>query len=177
MGKVKQINIKNLTYYFYNDQINLKDFDARLLKVYKKSYQEIGIYYIGYLTVKKISNCNNINCANPLYLMINEMIGHFEEKNENKYLVLDDVNETKEVSKRYKEVQDGVKKDIETINGGERVEYGKDFIKIRFESNDDLPMNEPIKLRLVTKIITSVFSEGGKFYPHLFLDDALYELV
>ena len=53
MGKVKQINIKNLTYYFYNDQINLKDFDARLLKVYKKSYQEIGIYYIGYLTVKK----------------------------------------------------------------------------------------------------------------------------
>ena len=105
------------------------------------------------------------------------MIGHFEEKNENKYLVLDDVNETKEVSKRYKEVWDGVKKDTETINGGERVEYGKDFIKIRFESNDDLPMNEPIKLRLVTKTITSVFSEGGKFYPHLFLDDALYELV
>ena len=54
MGEIKQINIKNRTYYFYNDQINLKDFDARLLKVDKKDYNEIDIYYIGYVTVK---NC------------------------------------------------------------------------------------------------------------------------
>ena len=54
MGKIKQINIKNWTYYFYNDQINLKDFDASLLKVDKKKYKEIGIYYIGYVTVKKL---------------------------------------------------------------------------------------------------------------------------
>ena len=54
MGEVKQINIKNRTYYFYNDQINLKDFDARLLKVDKKNYKEIGIYYIGYVTIKKL---------------------------------------------------------------------------------------------------------------------------
>ena len=127
MGKVKQINIKNRTYYFYNDQINLKDFDARLLKVDKKNYKEIGIYYIGYVTVKKIANCNNINSVNSLYLMINEMIGHFEEKNENKYLVLDDVDENKEVLKKYEEGWEGVKKEIETINGGEKIEYGKDF--------------------------------------------------
>ena len=87
MGKIRQINIKNRTYYFYNDQINLKDFDARLLKVDKKDYKEIDIYYIGYVTVKKIANCNNINSANPLYLMINEMIGHFEETNEKKCLL------------------------------------------------------------------------------------------
>ena len=74
------------------------------------------------------------------------MIGHFEEKNENKYLVLDDVDENK-VSKKYEEVQEGVKKEIETINGGERVEYWKDFKKIIFESNDDLSMNKSIKLR------------------------------
>ena len=55
------------------------------------------MYYIGYVTVKKISNCNNINKVNPLYLMIIEMIGHFEEKSENKYLVLDDVDENEEV--------------------------------------------------------------------------------
>ena len=109
--------------------------------------------------------------------MINEMNGYFEEKNENKYLVLDDIDENKEVSKKYEEVWDGIKKDIETINGGKRVEYGKDFIKVRFESNDDLPMNKPIKLRLLTIIIRCVFSEDGKFYPQLFLDDALYELV
>ena len=100
MGKVKQINIKNRTYYFYNNQINLKDFDARLLKVDKKDYNEIDTYYIGYVTVKKIANCNNINSVNPFYLMIDEMIGHFEEKNENKYLVSDDVDENKEASKK-----------------------------------------------------------------------------
>ena len=59
--------------------------------------------------------------------MINKMIGHFEEKNENKYLVLDDVDENKEVSKKYEEVSDRIKKDIETINGGKKVEYSKDF--------------------------------------------------
>ena len=127
MGKVKQINIKNGAYYFYNDQINLKDFDARLLKVDKKDYKEIDIYYIGYVTVKKIANYNNINSVNPLYLMMNEIIGDFEGKNENKYLVLDDADGNKEVSKKYEEVWEGVKKEIETINGGERVEYGKDF--------------------------------------------------
>ena len=58
-----------------------------MLKVDKKDYNEIDIYYIGYVTVKKIASCNNINSVNPLYLMINEMIDHFEEKNGNKYLV------------------------------------------------------------------------------------------
>ena len=155
---------------------NLKDFDAKLLKVDKKDYDEIDIYYIAYVTVKKIDNCKNINSVNPLYLMIDEMIGHFEEKNENKYLVLDDVNENKEVSQKYEEVWKGVKKEIETINGGKKIEYGKDFQKIRFKSNDDLPLSKPIKLRLLTIIIRSVFSEHGKFYPQFFLDDALYEL-
>ena len=68
-----------------------------MLKIDKKDYNEIDIYYIHYVTVKKITNCNNINSVNPLYLMTDEMIGHFEEKNENKYLVLDHVDEDKEV--------------------------------------------------------------------------------
>ena len=147
-----------------------------MLKADKKDYNEIDIYYIGYVTIKKIGDYNNINSVNPLYLMINEMIGHFEEKNENKYLVLDDVDENKEVSKKYKEVWEGVKKEIETINGGEKIEYGKDYMKIRFKSNDDLPLNKPIKLRLLTIIIRCVISEDGKFYPQLFLDDSFYEL-
>ena len=81
------------------------------------------------------------------------------------------MDENKEVSKKCKEVWEGVKKKLETINGGEKIEYGKDF----FESNDDLPLNKPIKLRLLTIIIRSVFSEDGKFYSQLFLDDSLYE--
>ena len=131
MGEIKQIYIKNRAYYFYNDQINLKDFYARLLKVDKKDYNGIDIYYIGYVTIKKIADYNNINSVNPLYLMINQMIGHFEcnsieEKNEIKYLVLDDLDENKEVLKNMKKFGRVLKK-TETINGGEKIEYGKDF--------------------------------------------------
>ena len=130
MGEVKQINIKNRTYYFYNDQINLKDFDTRLLKVDKKDYKEIDIYYIGYVTVKKIANCNNINSVNPLYLMINEMIGHFEEKNENKYLVLDDVDENKEVSKNMKKFGKVLKKKLKRLMVAKKLNMGKIFKKL-----------------------------------------------
>ena len=105
-----------------------------MLKVDKKNYKEIDIHYIGYVTVKKIANCNNINSVYPLYLTINEIIGHFEEKNGNKYLVLHDVDENKEVSKKYEEIWEDVKKETETINSAEKIEYGKDFTKIRFES-------------------------------------------
>ena len=105
--------------------------------------------------------------------MIDKMIGYFEEKNGNKYLLLGDVNEKKEVSQKYEEVWDGIKKEIETINGGKKIGYGKDFLKISLESNDDLPLNKPIKLHSLTIIIRSIFSERDKFYPQLFLDDAL----
>ena len=109
------MNIKNRTYYFYNDQTDLKDFDARLLKIDKKDYKDIDIYYIGYVTVEKIANCNNINSVNPLYLMINEMIGHFEEKNEIKYLVLDDLDENKEVLKNMKKFGRVLKKKLKLL--------------------------------------------------------------
>ena len=67
MGTVKQIDIKNRTYYFYNDMINIKKFDSNLLKIDKKSYKDIGIYNIGYITIKKIDDCKNIYSVNPLY--------------------------------------------------------------------------------------------------------------
>ena len=74
MGEVKQINIKNRTYYFYNDIIDLKNFDAMLLKIGKKSYKNIDIYYIGYITIKKNDNYESIYSVNPLYLRINHDI-------------------------------------------------------------------------------------------------------
>ena len=110
-----------------------------MLKTDKKDYNEIEIYYIGYVTIKKIDDYNNINSVDPLYLMIDEMIGHFEynsiecnsieEKNENMYLVLDDIDENKEVLKKY-EVWKGIKKEIKTINSGEKIQYKKDFKKL-----------------------------------------------
>ena len=76
MGEVKQINIKNLTYYFYNDMINIKNFDPNLLKIDKKSFKGIGIYNIGYIMTKKIDDYKNINSVNPLYLIIDHASGY-----------------------------------------------------------------------------------------------------
>ena len=118
MGKVKQINIKNWTYYFYNNQINLKDFDARLLKADKKDYNEIDIYYTGHMTFKKIANCNSVN---TLYLMIHEMISHFDEKNEHMYLLLDDVDENKKVSKNMKKFGTELKKILKRLMVGKEL--------------------------------------------------------
>ena len=88
MGKIKELNIKNRTYYF-NDIINIKDFHSNLLRIDKKHYKDIDIYYIGYITVKKIGDCENINSVNPLYLMIHSATGYFKEKYGKKYLILD----------------------------------------------------------------------------------------
>ena len=99
MGKVRRINIKNWTYYFYNDIINLKNFESKLLKIDKKSYKNIGIYNIGYITIKKIDDCENIYSVNPLYLLINHANGYIEEKGVNKYLIFDSTDENKELLK------------------------------------------------------------------------------
>ena len=95
MGKVKQIDIKNRTYYFYNDMTDIKTFDSDLLKIDKKSYKDIGIYNIGYITKKKIDDCKNINSVNPLYLNITHANGYIEEKCVNKYFVFDSTDENK----------------------------------------------------------------------------------
>ena len=135
MGEIKQINIKNRTYYFHNDRIDLKDFDAKLLKIDKKDYNEIEIYYIGYVTVKKFANCNNINSVNPLYLMFDEMIGHIEwnsveEKNWNKYLVLDDVDENKKVLKNTQMFGKMFKKKLKRLMVAKKLNMGKIFKKL-----------------------------------------------
>ena len=106
MGKVKQIEIKNWTCYFYNI-INIKEFNSSLLKINKKSYKDIDIYYIGHITIKKIGNCENIYSINPLYLIISKVDGDIEcnsnehssaeEKNGSKYLVFHSTDVKKEV--------------------------------------------------------------------------------
>ena len=100
MGEVKQINIKNQTYYFDNDMINLKDFEPNLLKIDKKSYKNIDVYYIGYITIKKIDGYESIYSVNPLFLRTNNASGYVEEKNGNKYLIFDFTDENKEVLKK-----------------------------------------------------------------------------
>ena len=82
MGEVKQINIKNRTYYFWNDIINTENFEPNLLKIDRKSYKNIGIQNIGYVTIKKIDDCENICSVNSLYLPVNHASRYIEEKME-----------------------------------------------------------------------------------------------
>ena len=175
MGTVKQINIKNLTYYFYNDKINIKDFESNLLKIDKKSYKNIGIYNTGYITTEKIDDCENIYSVNHLYLLVNHANGYIEEKGVNKYLIFDSTDENKELLKKYNDVFNGIRNKIKKISGDE-CDYEKDYMKIKFNSDDDLPLNKPLKFHNMTIIIRSVFEEDGKIYLQVFLDDTLYEL-
>ena len=99
MGTIKQIDIKNRSYYFYNDLIDIKTFDSDLLKIDKKSYKDIGIYNIGYIKIKKIDDYENIYSLNPLYLTITHASGYIEEKGTNKYLVFHSTDENKELLK------------------------------------------------------------------------------
>ena len=84
MGTIKQINIKNRTYYFYSYVIDLENFHSSLLKLDKKSYKDIGIYNIGYIIIKKIGDCKNIYSVNPLYLRITHASRYIEETGVNK---------------------------------------------------------------------------------------------
>ena len=111
-----------------------------------------------------------------MYLIIGKIDGSIEEKNGCKYLVFDPVDENKEVLKKDTKLWDGIKNEIETINGGKKSEYAKYFMKIKFDSNDDLPLNKQLKFPTMTIIVRSVFEENGKFYPQIYFDDCLYEL-
>ena len=100
MGEVKQINIKNRTYYFYNDIIHLKDFGPNLLKIDNRSYKNIDIYYIGYITIKKIDVLRVfiawIFCICVLIMQMDIL----KTENGNKYLIFDSVDENKELLKK-----------------------------------------------------------------------------
>ena len=113
---------------------------------------------------------------NPLCLQVNQAKGYIEEKNGNKYLIFDSAelrstDENKEVLRKYNEVLNGIKNKIKAINDNKENDYQRDFMKSKFNSDDDLPLNKPLKFHAMTIIIRSALKEEGKLYPQVFLDD------
>ena len=96
------------------------------------------------------------------------------KKRVNKYLVFDSIDENKELLKNCSDVWNGIKNKIKEV-GDSECDYEKDYMKIKFNSDDNLPVNKPLKFHLMSITISSVFKDG-KLYPQLFLDDALYDL-
>ena len=117
MGEVKKINIKS-AYHYFEDMGNIEDFHSNLLEINKKSYKDIDIYYIGYIMIKKFSDYENIHSVNPLYLIINSATGCFEEKNSEKYLILDS-------TEGYEEDFSGIISEVKALNRGKELFYRK----------------------------------------------------
>ena len=165
----------NLLFSQWHDQS--QKFWIKLVENSQKHYKGIDIYYIRYIAIKKIVDCQNIHSVNPLYLLFNYASGCIEETNGNKYFIFDDsVNENKWLLKKYADIWDGIKNEIKAINGGKENDYGNDYMKMKFNSNNELPLNKPPKFHVMTIIVRSVFEGGGKLYLQVFLDGCLYRL-
>ena len=172
METIKKINIKNRTYYFYNDIIDLDEFDESKIKVDKKDFNDIDIYYLGYEHKKKISECNVIKSVNPLYLRIVDIKGQFEKgKDDAWYLVISDKDD---VYKKLVDILESIKNKI-TEKTWDALEYDKDYMKIKFESNNIFPTDKRVDIHLATIIIRATFVHNNKCYPQLFLNDGLYK--
>ena len=169
MGETKELDIKNRAYYFLDDIIDIRNFHSNLLKIDKKPYKDIDLYYIGYITIKKFCDCENIYSVNPLYLTIHSATVHFKEKYNEKYLILDPIE-------KYKEIFSGIKSEVKTINGGKEFSYEKSYARIGVNTDDNIPLNKQLKFPILTIIIIRVFQNGKILDPQIYLDECLYEL-
>ena len=123
MGQAKEINIKNQTYHFFDDMIDIRNFHPNLLKIDKQSHKDVNIQYIGYITIKKFSDCENIYSVTPLYLIIHSATGHFKEKSSKKYLIIDS-------AEKYGELFSGIISEIKTLNGEKELFYEKIMLEL-----------------------------------------------
>ena len=169
MKEVKKINIKS-AYHYFEDMVNIEDFHSNLLEINKKSHKDIDFYYTGYIMIKKFSDFENIHSVNPLYLIINSATRYFKEKNGEKYLILDS-------TEKYEEVFSGIISEIKTLNRGKELFHGKNYARIRINTDDDLPLNKQLKFLTLTIIIRYVLQKNEKVYPQISLDKCLYEIV
>ena len=153
------MGIKNRPYYFFNDMINIKSFDPKLLEINKLSCKSanISIYHIEYMKMKSLDHVN-IDSENPLYLIFNNVDGYIiEGSNEDKYLIFASTNQNKKVLEKYTKLYNEIKNQIETINGGKPFKYQTDFMKIRFESDDDLPLGKILNITSLIIVTRCVF--------------------
>ena len=171
---VKQLNIKNRTYYFYNDLINALNFESNNLKFDKKTWKDIHIYYIGYFDKNKLEDWK-VNSTNPLYLIINEVFCIVEEGENGAKCLKIEKNHSELALNKWNQVFDSIKYHIQKISN-EEVNFNDGFNKIKFISDDSLRLNKLIYFPTLTFVIRCVFKEGDLFYPQVYLDDALYQL-
>ena len=143
-----------------------------MLKLDKETVLNHDVHYIGYVTKKTEYN---IHSANPFYLIINRIKGHFEEKDGDKYLII--CHENGDTIQKYQEFFDILKEIIKKINDySQPIKYDDNYMKIKFNTDDNIPLNKIIYLPAITLIIRSITEKDNKYYPQCFLDECLYEV-
>ena len=173
-NKVKDINLKNHTYYIFNYIVNIKNFDPNNIKIDEKPYKDILIYYIGYVTIEDLKYVK-IHILNPLYRIFSKVNGYFEEILKNWYLMLVHTNESKDKIKKYEELWSKIRDLIRLITKNSD-DYDEKYMKIKFSSDDELPLNKTIEIFCMIIVVRAVFKENNKYYPQVFLDEYLYKL-
>ena len=137
----------------------------------QKNVQRSWYLQIGYVTIKKIGDCYDVTSVNPLYLHIDNASVYIEEDWTHKYLIFHSTDKNKELLKRYDHVYHGLIEKIKKTDD-DWLEYAKYYKKIKFSSDDNLPLNKPLKFCQMTITIRWVISEENKLYPQVHLDEA-----
>ena len=174
MKTIRQVNIENRQNYFFNDMTNTKNFDPCLLNIDRVSFEnnDSVIYEIEYF-----KNFNNKNSPNFVFNNVDACIEYnpTEDDRETKYLAFASTDKNREALENYTELWDEIKDQIETINGDNPVKYGKDFMKARFESNDDLPLCKILNIPVRIIVAKSVFQRDNNYYPQFLFYECLCE--
>ena len=172
----KQLDIKNKTYYFYNNLINVSNFEPVNLKLDKKTWKDIDIYYLGYVDKSKPSEWR-INSVNPLFVIFNKVFCFVGRKNSIKYSKIDKGmgNLSDSILNKWEQVFSSIKYHINKTDNID-VNFDSDYDKIKFVTGDSLPLGKLIYFPTLTVVIRCVFKQGDIFYPQDYLDDALYQL-
>ena len=176
-NQVKDIDMKNRAYHFFGDIISVKNFDPYNIKIDEKSYKNIHIYYIGYMTIKdsKYVKINNLNLLHLILNKVNGLDGYLEEISGNKYLTLGPTNKNQEKIKKYEELWIKIRDLIMSITKNSD-DYDGKHMKIKFNWDDELSLNKAIEIPTMAIVIRPIFYENSKYYPQLFLDGCLYKL-
>ena len=151
--------------------VNIKDFDSSLLEINKLSFKGFfsrNIYYTKHIPTKspnRVSIDRTDNDEDCLYLFFDDVNGYIADNDGIQYLVFASTDKNKETSKNYTKPQEETKRQIEVINDDEPIEYRKDIMKIRFESDDDLPLDKTFNIVGMIIVAASVLEKNGKYYP------------
>ena len=172
----KAKNIKSHSDYLCNgtikNMIGIKNFDIWLLKRFNLSFKgifNVNIYNIEYITMKGLDHKNNNN-EEFLYLVFNNVNWYIKENNEIKYLAFASTEENKETLKKSIKLWEKIKSQIEAMNNYDLIRYKKDFMKIRFDSDDGFPLGKTLNILEVIIFTESVCEKYRKYYPQVFLD-------